>query len=108
MKKFIELWFKSEDIAVQFSQTSFYDISAKVIKTIVLFVVCVIALVYFLISAVVSYTMNKLRDTDIYKPDLPKTVPQDTQYSDTGLPKDITKQGDKISESDYNNIRKVL
>ena len=50
MKKFIELWFKSEDIAVQFSQTSFYDISAKVIKTIVLFVVCVIALVYFLIS----------------------------------------------------------
>jgi hypothetical protein len=52
--------------------------------------------------------MNKLRRADVYTADLHNTVPQDTQYTNTGLPKDVTKQGDKMSESDYNKIRKVL
>lgn len=108
MKKLVEMWFQAENVAWRFSQTKFYEVGAKVIKTIVLFVVCLLALSYFLISTVVNYIMNKLRRADVYTADLHNTVPQDTQYTNTGLPKDVTKQGDKMSESDYNKIRKVL
>jgi len=109
MKKFIELWFKSEDIAVQFSQTSFYDIIAKIIKTIVLFIVCLLGLCYLIISEIVNFIISKSREVKPKEePPLPPTEPYNTQYTDMGIPKEVPKKGDNLSESDYKNLRKML
>ena len=38
----------------------------------------------------------------------PKTIPADTNYTDTGLPKEVARKGEGMSENDYENLRKVL
>ena len=55
MQKIIDMWFESEEIAVQFSQSKMYDVGARVIKTVVLFVVCLIGLSYVLVGKVTGY-----------------------------------------------------
>ena len=112
MKKLIDMWFEAEEIALQFSQTKFYDIGAKLIKTLVLFVVCVIALTYLLMSSVVSFVMNCLNK--VKKPK-PKPIPQpplasvmSEKYNEFGVPEDVSKKDGPISENDYENLRKVL
>ena len=52
--------------------------------------------------------MNKLRNVETKTIPTPKTVPADTSYTDTGLPKEINKKGEGMSENDYENLRKVL
>ena len=108
IQKIIDMWFEAEEIALQFSQTALYDVSAKIIKTIVLFLVCLIGLLYVLISKVTNYAINKLHNVETKTPSLPKTTPADTNYTDTGLPKEVSKKGEGMSENDYNNLRKVL
>ena len=52
--------------------------------------------------------MNKLRNVETKPMPLPKTIPADTNYTDTGLPKEVARKGEGMSENDYENLRKVL
>ena len=108
MQKIIDMWFESEEIALQFSHSKMYNVGAKVIKTVVLFVVCLIGLSYVLVGKVTGYAMNKLRNVETKPMPLPKTIPADTNYTDTGLPKEVARKGEGMSENDYENLRKVL
>ena len=108
MQKIIDMWFESEEIALQFSHSKMYNVGAKVIKTVVLFVVCLIGLSYVLVGKVTGYAMNKLRNIETKPMPLPKTIPADTNYTDTGLPKEVARKGEGMSENDYENLRKVL
>ena len=106
MQKFIDMWFEAEQMALDFSQTKFYAVGVKVLKTVILFVICLFALSYIVVAAITGYAMNKLRKVE--KQPLPKTVPVDNEYTETGLPKEVAKKGESMSESDYENLRKVL
>ena len=106
MQKLIDMWFEAEQMALDFSQTKFYEVSVKVLKTVILFVICLLALSYIVVAAFTGYAMNKLRKVE--KQPLPKTVPVDNEYTETGLPKEVAKKGESMSESDYENLRKVL
>ena len=108
MQKIIDMWFEAEEIAVQFSQSKMYDVGARVIKTVVLFAVCLIGLMYVLVGKVTGVAMDKLRNVKTKPVPLPKTVPADTNYTDTGLPKEVSRKGEGMSENDYENLRKVL
>ena len=108
MQKIIDMWFEAEEIASQFTQTRLYDVGARVIKTVVLFCVCLIGLSYVLVGKMTGYAMNKLRHVETKTIPTPKTIPADTSYTDTGLPKEINKKGEGMSENDYENLRKVL
>jgi hypothetical protein len=108
MQKIIDMWFESEEIALQFSQSKMYDVGAKVIKTVVLFVVCLIGLSYVLVGKVTGYAMNKLRKIETKPMPLPKTMPEETSYTENGLPKEVARKGEGMSENDYENLRKVL
>lgn len=109
MKKIIDMWFDAEQIAVQFSQTSVYDVGSKIIKTVVLFMVCLIGLAYLLLSMITSFAITWLRGVEKEeKPPLPKTMPAETSYTATGLPNELGKKGEGMSENDYENLRKVL
>ena len=109
MQKIIDMWFESEEIAVQFSQSKMYDVGSKIIKTIVLFMVCLIALAYLLVGMITSVVMDCLRGVKKEeKPPLPKTMPAETSYTETGLPEELGKKGEGMSENDYENLRKVL
>lgn len=108
IKKFVGMWFEAEEIALQFSHSKIYDVGAKVIKTVVLFVVCLIGLSYVLVGKVTGYAMNKLRNVETKTIPAPKTIPAETHYTDTGLPKEVARKGEGMSENDYENLRKVL
>ena len=47
MQKFINMWFEAEQMALDFSQTKFYEVGVKVLKTVILFLICLFQ--YFLI-----------------------------------------------------------
>ena len=111
MEKIIGMWFEAEDIALQFSQTRMYDVGARVMKTIVLFSVCLIGLLYVLVGKVTGYAMNRLRAVETKPtptPTIPKTITADSNYTATGLPEELTRKGEGMSENDYENLRKVL
>jgi len=111
MQKIINVWFEAEDIALQFSQTRMYDIGARIMKTIVLFSVCVIGLLYVLVGKVTGYAMNRLRDVETKPkptPIIPKTITADSNYTANGLPEELSRKGEGMSENDYENLRKVL
>jgi hypothetical protein len=109
MQKIINVWFEAEDIALQFSQTRMYDIGARIMKTIVLFSVCVIGLLYVLVGKVTGYAMNRLRDVETKPtPIIPKTITADSNYTENGLPEELSRKGEGMSENDYENLRKVL
>ena len=64
MKKIIDMWFDAEQIAVQFSQTSVYDVGSKIIKTVVLFMICLIGLAYLLLSMITRFGITWLRGVE--------------------------------------------
>ena len=109
MQKLINMWFEAEQMALTFSQTKFYEVAVKVLKTVILFVICLLALSYIVVAAITGYAMNKLRKVEQEPtPPSPKTKPAETHYSEHGIPEDIGRKGDSMSESDYENLRKVL
>ena len=52
--------------------------------------------------------MNKLRNIETKPMPLPKTMPAETNYTENGLPKEVARKGEGMSENDYENLRKVL
>ena len=51
----------------------------------------------------ISYIAEEIKSyfTDI-------SLVYNTQYTDMGIPKEVPKKGDNMSESDYKNLRKML
>jgi len=119
MNKLTEIWFKAEDLAVQFSQTKFTDISVKVLKTISLFIICVIAICYLLIQEGISLIFKEKKHIPTPpKNDLSKDGPlrsimsekygEIEEYNEHGFPKNLKRTDGPMSEKEYTELRKVL
>ena len=114
MKKLIDWWFDAEQIAMRVYQSDYFGIVIKILKTIVLFVFCVVSficvIVYNITKALIKNAPqeeNKITSTPVMGTPL-GAVSGNTQYSEHGLPEEIGKTGDGMSQNDYENLRKVL
>ena len=110
MKKLIDWWFDAEQIAMNIYQSDFFKIVIKILKTIVLFVFCIASFI-----CVVLYNFTKALFKNAPKQDSkPISTPVmgtpagSVNYSKHGLPQEISKTGDSMSQNDYENLRKVL
>ena len=110
MKKLIDWWFDAEQIAMNMYQSDYFDIVIKIFKTLVLFVFCVVSFIF-----VVLYNLTKAlfknapkKDSKPISTPVMGTPAGSVNYSKHGLPEEIGKTGDSMSQNDYENLRKVL
>ena len=110
MKKLIDWWFDAEQIAMSVYQSNYFNICIKIFKTIVLFVLCVASFI-----CVVLYNLTKAlfknapqQDNKPISTPVMGTPAGAVNYSEHGLPKEVGKTGEGMSQNDYENLRKVL
>ena len=110
MKKLIDWWFDAEQIAMRVYQSYYFNIVIKIFKTIVLFVFCVVSFICVIVFNITKALFknapkkeNKITSTPVMGTPLGAV-----NYSEHGLPEEIGKTGDGMSQNDYENLRKVL
>ena len=110
MKKLIDWWFDAEQIAMNMYQSNYFNIVIKIFKTMILFVFCVVSFVF-----VILYNLTKAlfknapkQDSEPISTPVMGTPAGAVNYSEHGLPQEINKTGDGMSQNDYENLRKVL
>jgi len=110
MKKLIDWWFDAEQIAMNMYQSEYFNIVIKIFKTIILFVFCAVSFVF-----VILYNLTKAlfknapqHDSESISTPVMGTPAGAVNYSKHGLPQDINKTGNGMSQNDYENLRKVL
>ena len=110
MKKLIDWWFDAEQIAMRVYQSDYFGIVIKILKTIVLFVFCVLSFICVIVFNITKALFknapkeeNKITSTPVMGTPLGAV-----NYSEHGLPEEIGKTGDGMSQNDYENLRKVL
>ena len=110
MKKLIDWWFDAEQIAMRVYQSDYFNIVIKICKTMVLFVFCVVSFICVVLYNVFKALFKNAPQQDSKPISTPVmgTPAGAVNYSKHGLPQEIGKTGDGISQNDYENLRKVL
>tara|TARA_S200002703_G_scaffold159029_1_gene171098 strand:+ start:1253 stop:1585 length:333 start_codon:yes stop_codon:yes gene_type:complete len=110
MKKLIDWWFDAEQIAMNMYQSEYFGIVIKILKTVILFVFCVVSFACVLLYKITKALFKNVpqQDTDITQPPVVSSPLGAVNYSKYGLPEELGKKGEGMSQNDYENLRKVL
>tara|TARA_B100000282_G_scaffold278366_1_gene237906 strand:- start:339 stop:671 length:333 start_codon:yes stop_codon:yes gene_type:complete len=110
MKKLIDWWFDAEQIAMNVYKSDYFNIIIKIFKTIILFVFCVVSFICVVLYNVFKALFKNApqQDTEPVSTPVMGTPLGAVNYSEHGLPEEIGKTGDGMSQNDYENLRKVL
>ena len=110
MKKLIDWWFDAEQIAMNMYQSNYFNIVIKIFKTMILFVFCVVSFVFVILFNLTKALFKNAPQQDSKPISTPVmgTPAGAVNYSEYGLPQEINKTGDGMSQNDYENLRKVL
>ena len=117
MKKIIDIWFDAESYTVKVTSYQYIITAFKYIEAIFQIILCAIIFTFLLVFELTLLGIDKISTLKLHKPKLKQIKPTQPpplesiiseKYNEHGIPEDVGRKDEPMSEKEYSELRKVL